>query len=114
MALLQISEPGMSAAPHEQRLAVGIDLGTSSVKVVLLSRQGEQIAHAEAAYAVYHPLPGWAERGAGLAGGHGNSVPRFHLTLGTGPELVRVFREPLEQAEELRTVLEELGERLGE
>ncbi|HMA88083.1 MAG TPA: Fe-S protein assembly chaperone HscA [Burkholderiales bacterium] len=30
MALLQISEPGMSPAPHERRLAVGIDLGTTN------------------------------------------------------------------------------------
>src|SRR5258708_33065481 len=30
MALLQISEPGESPAPHEQRLAVGIDLGTTN------------------------------------------------------------------------------------
>jgi molecular chaperone HscA len=30
MALLQISEPGMSPAPHEHRLAVGIDLGTTN------------------------------------------------------------------------------------
>src|SRR3954462_6962076 len=30
MALLQIAEPGMSPAPHEQRLAVGIDLGTTN------------------------------------------------------------------------------------
>ena len=30
MALLQISEPGMSPAPHEQRLAAGIDLGTTN------------------------------------------------------------------------------------
>ncbi|MFD9794564.1 FAD-binding dehydrogenase [Streptomyces sp. NPDC059070] len=41
------------------------------------------------------PTVGWAERGAGTAGGHGNSVPRFHLTWGTGPEVVRVFREPV-------------------
>jgi predicted oxidoreductase len=38
---------------------------------------------------------GWAERGSGLASGHGNSVPRFHITWGTGPEVVRVFREPV-------------------
>lgn len=37
------------------------------------------------------PMPGWAERGGDIALGHGNSVPRFHLTWGTGPELVRVF-----------------------
>src|SRR5207237_82504 len=30
MALLQISEPGMSREPHEERLAVGIDLGTTN------------------------------------------------------------------------------------
>lgn len=30
MALLQIAEPGMSAAPHQHRLAVGIDLGTTN------------------------------------------------------------------------------------
>lgn len=41
------------------------------------------------------PNVGWAERGDGTAGGHGNSVPRFHLTWGTGPEVVRVFAEPV-------------------
>ncbi|RVW02310.1 FAD-binding dehydrogenase [Rhodococcus spongiicola] len=41
------------------------------------------------------PNVGWAERGGGLASGHGNSVPRFHITWGTGPEVVRVFRDPV-------------------
>ncbi|WP_110241696.1 FAD-binding dehydrogenase [Nocardioides gilvus] len=45
------------------------------------------------------PFVGWAERGDGRADGHGNSVPRFHLTWGTGPEVVRIFREPVEAAE---------------
>ncbi len=45
------------------------------------------------------PLVGWAERGGSSAEGHGNSVPRFHLTWGTGPEVVRVFREPVLDAE---------------
>src|SRR3954453_3662111 len=36
MALLQISEPGMSPAPHEQRLAVGIDLGTTNSPVATI------------------------------------------------------------------------------
>lgn len=45
------------------------------------------------------PLVGWAERGSGDAGGHGNSVPRFHLTWGTGPEVVRIFAEPVLAAE---------------
>ena len=33
----------------------------------------------------WFPLVGWAERGGYLADGHGNSVPRFHVTWGTGP-----------------------------
>ena len=45
------------------------------------------------------PVVGWAERGGGFPDGHGNSVPRFPLTWGTGPEVVRVFREPIEAAE---------------
>lgn len=45
------------------------------------------------------PFVGWAERGDGRATGHGNSVPRFHLTWGTGPEVVRVFAEPVQAAE---------------
>ncbi|MCX6401891.1 MAG: FAD-binding dehydrogenase [Propionibacteriales bacterium] len=46
------------------------------------------------------PFVGWAERGTGDAAGHGNSVPRFHLTWGTGPEVVRIFTEPVLAAEE--------------
>jgi len=45
------------------------------------------------------PFVGWAERGSGSATGHGNSVPRFHITWGTGPEVVRVFAEPVLEAE---------------
>ncbi len=37
------------------------------------------------------PVVGWAERGDGTAGGHGNSVPRFHITWGTGPGVVEPF-----------------------
>lgn len=37
------------------------------------------------------PVVGWAERGGGSATGHGNSVPRFHLTWGTGPGVVAPF-----------------------
>lgn len=37
------------------------------------------------------PMMGWAERGGSLASGHGNSVPRFHITWGTGPGLINPF-----------------------
>jgi len=40
MALLQIAEPGQSAAPHQHRLAVGIDLGTTN-SLVAAVRSGE-------------------------------------------------------------------------
>ena len=42
MALLQISEPGMSAAPHQHRLAVGIDLGTTN-SLVATVRSGSAV-----------------------------------------------------------------------
>ncbi|HWO63160.1 MAG TPA: FAD-binding dehydrogenase [Umezawaea sp.] len=39
------------------------------------------------------PIVGWAERGGQLADGPGNSVPRFHLTLGTGPGVMEPFEK---------------------
>ena len=41
------------------------------------------------------PLVGWAERGGYGAQGHGNSVPRFHITWGTGPAIVEIFARRL-------------------
>ena len=37
------------------------------------------------------PVVGWAERGGYTATGHGNSVPRFHITWGTGPGVLAPF-----------------------
>lgn len=39
----------------------------------------------------WFPVVGWAERGGALAHGHGNSVPRFHVTWGTGPGVLEPF-----------------------
>ncbi|MGP4047365.1 FAD-binding dehydrogenase [Streptomyces sp. 2A115] len=39
----------------------------------------------------WFPVVAWAERGGYDANGHGNSVPRFHITWGTGPGLVAPF-----------------------
>jgi hypothetical protein len=39
----------------------------------------------------WFPVVGWAERGGGFADGHGNSVPRFHITWGTGPGTMQHF-----------------------
>ena len=43
MALMQIAEPGMSAAPHEHRLAVGIDLGTTNSLVATVRSADTQV-----------------------------------------------------------------------
>ncbi len=39
----------------------------------------------------WFPLVQWAERGGYPAGGHGNTVPRFHITWGTGPAVCEPF-----------------------
>jgi predicted oxidoreductase len=44
------------------------------------------------------PSPGWAERGGGDALSHGNSVPRFHLTWGTGPGVIEPFERRVRAA----------------
>jgi molecular chaperone HscA len=60
MALLQIAEPGLSAAPHQHRLAVGIDLGTtnslvatvrSGISTVLNDEQGDALLPSVVHYA---------------------------------------------------------------
>ena len=48
------------------------------------------------------PVVGWAERGGYDAQGHGNSVPRFHITWGTGPALVEMFARRLRDQSKVR------------
>ncbi|EJL67452.1 FAD-binding dehydrogenase [Chryseobacterium populi] len=45
-------------------------------------------------------IVGWAERGDGLADGHGNSVPRFHVSWGTGTGVIKPFVEKAYEAKE--------------
>ena len=45
------------------------------------------------------PVVGWAERGGYDAMGHGNSVPRFHVTWGTGPGVLEPFVRRAREAE---------------
>jgi uncharacterized protein len=47
----------------------------------------------------FFPVVGWAERGGYLATEHGNSVPRFHLTWGTGPGVLEPFVRRVRDAE---------------
>lgn len=46
----------------------------------------------------FFPIVGWAERGGYGAIGHGNSVPRFHITWGTGPGLIEPFERRVREA----------------
>ncbi|HJQ43630.1 MAG TPA: FAD-binding dehydrogenase [Jatrophihabitantaceae bacterium] len=46
----------------------------------------------------FFPIVGWAERGGYGAYGHGNSVPRFHITWGTGPGIVAPFAARAKEA----------------
>jgi len=71
MALLQISEPGLSAAPHQRRLAAGIDLGTTnSLVATVRSGQAETLPDADnrhllpsvVHYATAGHSVGWAAR----------------------------------------------------
>ena len=48
------------------------------------------------------PVVGWAERGGYDAMGHGNSVPRFHVTWGTGPGIVEPFERRAREAAKQR------------
>lgn len=47
----------------------------------------------------FFPVVGWAERGGYTATGPGNSVPRFHITWGTGPGIVAPFQAAVEAGE---------------
>src|SRR5262249_49537291 len=46
----------------------------------------------------FFPVVGWAERGGYGAIGHGNSVPRFHVTWGTGPGVLAPFEQRVRAA----------------
>lgn len=68
MALLQISEPGLSAAPHQRRLAVGIDLGTTHSLVAtvrsgeaqtLVDEKGRYLLPSIVNYQHAQPIVGW-------------------------------------------------------
>ena len=93
MALLQIAEPGQSTAPHQHRLAVGIDLGTThslvatvrdGLPTVLADADGARLLpsvvryHADGAISV-------GSRGARRPGGRSGQ----HHRLGQAPDGAR-------------------------
>jgi predicted oxidoreductase len=60
---------------------------------------GEKYAWLHAQGLRLFPLVQWAERGGSLASGHGNSVPRFHVTWGTGPGVIEPFVQRVREGE---------------
>ena len=60
---------------------------------------GEKRAWLRAMGLRFFPVVGWAERGGYDAMGHGNSVPRFHVTWGTGPGVVEPFERRARKAQ---------------
>ncbi|WP_181789190.1 FAD-binding dehydrogenase [Streptomyces phytophilus] len=65
---------------------------------------GEKRAWLRSMDVSFFPVVGWAERGGYDAEGHGNSVPRFHITWGTGPGVVAPFERRVRAAAELGRV----------
>lgn len=61
---------------------------------------GEKRAWLHAQGMRWFPVVGWAERGGSMAIGHGNTVPRFHVTWGTGPAVVEPFIRRVRDAEQ--------------
>jgi predicted oxidoreductase len=62
----------------------------------------------------WFPIVGWAERGGYGAFGHGNSVPRFHITWGTGPGVLEPFVRRSREAEKNNVVVFKFRHRVDE
>src|ERR1700740_2871447 len=60
---------------------------------------GEKRAWLRAKGLRWFPIVGWAERGGYLATEHANSLPRFHVTWGTGPSIIKPFVDRLREGE---------------
>jgi uncharacterized protein len=62
----------------------------------------------------WFPVVGWAERGGYGAIGHGNSVPRFHITWGTGPGVLEPFVRRVRDAEKRGLITLKFRHRVNE
>jgi molecular chaperone HscA len=103
MALLQIAEPGMSAAPHQHKLAVGIDLGTTNslvatVKSGLSSVLNDHQGHALLPSAVHYTSTGAVEVGHAaikrLNQDPRNTIVSVKRFMGRGLQDVDITRSP--------------------
>ena len=69
MALLQIAEPGMSAAPHQHKLAIGIDLGTTNSLVATVQSGMSTVLQDEHGHALLPSVVRYLEDGS-ISVGH--------------------------------------------
>ena len=67
------------------------DWGRQWAEAYLVFAAGEKRSWLREKGVSFFPVVGWAERGGYTANGHGNSVPRFHITWGTGPGILEPF-----------------------
>jgi len=74
---------------------------------------GEKRAWLRAKGMRWFPIVGWAERGGYTATEHGNSVPRFHVTWGTGPGIIKPFVDRVREGEKLGLVSLRLRHRVN-
>lgn len=87
-------------------LAAGFDrlededaYGVQWAKAYVSFAANEKYAYLKSKGIRFFPAVGWAERGAILKRGYGNSVPRFHITWGTGPGIVEPFKRAVLDAQ---------------
>src|SRR5205814_6576440 len=66
MALLQISEPGESPAPHERKLAVGIDLGTTNSLVATVRNGIPVVLPDDSGHPLLPSIVHYGERGVAV------------------------------------------------
>ncbi len=106
MAFLQIAEPGQSAAPHEHRLAAGIDLGTtnslvatvrSGVAETLPDAEGRHLLPSVVRYTPEGVIVGEAARQAAAEDPH-NTIASVKRLIGRGVEDVKTLADRLPYA----------------
>ena len=108
MALLQISEPGMSPDPHQRRVAIGIDLGTSNSLVaavrsgstqVLVDQHGQPLLPSVVQYRADAPPLVGAEAAAQIAVDPRSVVASVKRLMGRGYQDAIAQRYPYELAD---------------
>jgi molecular chaperone HscA len=108
MALLQISEPGMSPEPHQRRLAVGIDLGTTNSLVAAVRNSVAEVLDDEAGRSLLPSVVRYRDDGS-VEVGHAaaaqaaadprNTIVSVKRFMGRGTDDARRMRTPYEFAD---------------